>query len=122
MKFLEERGTEPFALWVSYPDPHTPYEAPRRLFEAARERVKLSPWRADEFDGAPERLKVLLAEVVAGEGAPGTVLDDTLTVACGERAVRLRRVQRAGKSPVDAADFLRGARVATGDRFEAGGA
>ena len=59
VKFLEERGTEPFALWVSYPDPHTPYEAPRRLFETARERVKLSPWRADEFDGAPERLKVL---------------------------------------------------------------
>lgn len=86
----------------------------------------LNPWPGAhatiEIGGKPERLKVLLAEVVAGEGAPGTVLDDRLTVACGEGAVRLLRVQRAGRSAVDAADFLRGARVATGDRFEAGGA
>lgn len=72
VEFLENRGSEPFALWVSYPDPHTPYEAPRRHFEAVRPRVKLWPWRADEFDDAPERLKVLhemmsLGDVDIGE-------------------------------------------------------
>lgn len=85
----------------------------------------LSPWPGAHgtlaIAGKAERLKVLRATIAAGNGAPGTVLDDALTVACGEGAVRLLRVQRAGKSAVDAADFLRGARVGAGDRFEAGG-
>lgn len=67
---------------------------------------------------APERLKVLEAEVVEGEGAPGTILDDALTVACGEGAVRLLKVQRAGKAPIETAAFLRGARIEPGARFE----
>ncbi len=71
-----------------------------------------------EIAGKPERLKVLRATVATGSGAPGEVLDDRLTVACGEGAVRLLRVQRAGKSPVDADAFLRGARIGPGDRFE----
>ncbi|ORE95695.1 methionyl-tRNA formyltransferase [Stappia sp. 22II-S9-Z10] len=68
--------------------------------------------------GKAERLKVLRAVVADGAGEPGTVLDDRLTVACGTGAVRLTRVQRAGKSPVDADAFLRGARIGPGDRFE----
>jgi methionyl-tRNA formyltransferase len=53
-------------------------------------------------------LKVLAAEVVSGSGVPGTVLDDRLTIACGTGALRLTRVQLAGR-PVMAADaFLRG--------------
>ncbi len=68
--------------------------------------------------GKPERLKVLRATVAEGAGAPGEVLDDRLTVACGSGAVRLIRVQRAGKSPVEADAFLRGARIGPGDRFE----
>ena len=82
----------------------------------------LSPWPGAyatlEIAGKPERLKVLRAAEVAGEGVPGTILDDALTVACGEGAVRLLRVQRAGKGAVDAAEFLRGARIAAGTRFE----
>ncbi len=83
----------------------------------------LSPWPGAhatlEIGGKPERLKVLRAEEVAGEGAPGTILDGDLTVACGTGAVRLTRVQRPGKGAVDAADFLRGARVEAGTRFAA---
>jgi methionyl-tRNA formyltransferase len=67
--------------------------------------------------GAPERLKLLLAETASGEGPPGTVLDDRLTVACGSGAVRLLRVQRPGKGPVSRDEFLRGARITAGDRF-----
>jgi len=59
-----------------------------------------------ELDG--ERCKVLAAEVAAGSGRPGTVLDDALTVACGDSALRLARLQRAGRPTMDAADLLRG--------------
>ena len=75
-------------------------------------------WGSLSVAGTAERLKVLRASVVEGDGAPGTVLDDALTVACGEGAIRLRRVQRPGKGEVDAAAFLNGSRIAAGDRFE----
>ncbi len=67
-----------------------------------------APWPGAWFEQAGERFKVLAAELGEGEGAPGTVLDDSLTVACGEGALRLLKVQRAGKGPVEAAAFLRG--------------
>ena len=72
-------------------------------------------------DGAPERIKVLrasLAEAPAG-ARPGAVLDDRLTVACGEGALRLERVQRAGKRPMTAAELLRGFPVPPGTRLPA---
>jgi methionyl-tRNA formyltransferase len=60
---------------------------------------------------------VLRAPGADGAGAPGEVLDDRLTVACGEGAVRLLELQRAGKGPVDAASFLNGARLGPGARL-----
>lgn len=61
VRFLEENRAMPFALWVSFPDPHTPYEAPRsyaNLFPP--ENVELPPWRSNEFgDQAPERNRIL---------------------------------------------------------------
>ena len=62
----------------------------------------------------PVRVKVLMASAEDGEGAPGTVLDDNLLVACGEGALRLTRLQRAGKGAMDAGDFLRGNAVPAG--------
>jgi methionyl-tRNA formyltransferase len=70
-----------------------------------------------ERGGKPERLKVLRTAVAEGSGAPGTALDDALTIACGEGAVRLVTVQRAGKGPMAAADFLRGTAVPGGTRL-----
>lgn len=64
-----------------------------------------------------ERLKILYAEPVEGSGAPGTVLDDKLTVACGDGALRLVRVQRAGRGPMEAADLLRGFALPKGTRL-----
>ena len=49
-----------------------------------------------------------------GSGSPGAVLDDRLTVACGDGAVRLLEVQRAGKHPMQVEEFLRGAKIAPG--------
>ena len=54
------------------------------------------------------RIKALLSALAAGSGAAGTVLDDALTVACGDGAVRLIRVQREGKAAQSAEDMLRG--------------
>ena len=56
----------------------------------------------------PVRVKVLMSAPVAGEGVPGTVLDDGLTVACGDGAVRLLRVQREGRAAQAPDEFLRG--------------
>lgn len=72
----------------------------------------LTPWPGVwcEMDG--KRLKILAATVADGAGAPGSVLDDALTVACGVGAIRLSRVQLQGKSAVDADAFLRGHPVA----------
>jgi methionyl-tRNA formyltransferase len=68
-----------------------------------------------EIDG--QRLLVLEGEVVAGAGAPGELLDDRLTIACGEAALRLTMVQRAGGKPMSAADFLRGFPLPPGARL-----
>lgn len=62
----------------------------------------------------PVRVKVLGSTIAEDNGQVGTVLDDHLTVACGEGAVRLTRLQRAGKQAADAAEFLRGNRITPG--------
>jgi methionyl-tRNA formyltransferase len=56
--------------------------------------------------GAP--LKILAAEPTIASGAPATILDNRLTIACGSGAIRLTRVQLAGRSALDADAFLRG--------------
>lgn len=63
-----------------------------------------------EIDG--KRVKVHLATPENGSGAPGTVLDDNLLIACGKSALRLLRVQPAGKPKMDAEAFLKGTPVA----------
>jgi methionyl-tRNA formyltransferase len=60
------------------------------------------------------RVKVLRSVLADSSGAPGTVIGDDLTVACGSGTVRLIEVQRAGKSPVSASEFLRGAGLKVG--------
>ncbi len=72
---------------------------------------------ADVTQGS--RLKVLAAEAVAGDpaAAPGTVLDDRLTVACGDGALRPLSVQRAGRATAATEAFLRGYAVAPGTRL-----
>jgi methionyl-tRNA formyltransferase len=74
-------------------------------------------WCEFEAGGRRERLKLLRSTMGEGKGEPGTVLDDGLTVACGGGAVRLVEVQRAGGRPVEAVEFLRGAKLARGDRL-----
>jgi methionyl-tRNA formyltransferase len=81
----------------------------------------LSPFPGAWFElagiGAPDRVKVLRTTKGEGTGAAGTVLDERLTIACGEGAVRILELQRAGRRPMTADELLRGAPVAAGTRF-----
>ena len=78
----------------------------------------LSPFPGawSELPGAG-RIKVLRTTRGEGSGAPGTVLDDRLTVACGDGAVRIVELQRAGGRPMKAEEFLRGTPIAAGARL-----
>jgi methionyl-tRNA formyltransferase len=77
----------------------------------------LSPFPGAFTQANGERLKILYAEPVNGSGKPGTLLDDELTVACGEGALRLIKVQRAGKSVMSAAELLKGFALVRGTQL-----
>jgi methionyl-tRNA formyltransferase len=79
----------------------------------------LSPFPGAWFEIAQgskrQRVRVLRATRGEGAGKPGTVLDDRLTVACGDGAVRLVEVQRAGARALSAEEFLRGVSIPAGN-------
>ncbi len=89
----------------------------RPAAEVDRKIRGLSPFPGAwcEVDG--QRIKLLASRLADGQGAPGEVLDDSLTVACGAGAVQLLRLQRAGKSAQDPDVFLRGFPVPKGSRL-----
>jgi methionyl-tRNA formyltransferase len=74
-----------------------------------------SPGAFAEVKG--ERLKILFAEPVRGNGSPGTVIMDDLTIACGNGALRLLKVQRAGGKAMAAGDLLKGFALPPGTQF-----
>ena len=65
-------------------------------------------WCEMMLEGAVQRIKILRGEIATGTGAPGDLLDDRLTVACKQGALRILELQRAGKQPMKADEFLRG--------------
>jgi methionyl-tRNA formyltransferase len=71
-------------------------------------------WCEMPIGGRTERVKILRSTLTPGNGLPGEVLDDSLTVACGEGAVRLEELQRAGGKALRADNFLRGGKVEKG--------
>ncbi|MDB5601124.1 MAG: methionyl-tRNA formyltransferase [Xanthobacteraceae bacterium] len=74
-------------------------------------------WCELEVDGKPVRIKILRTTKGEGQGAPGDVLSERLDIACGEGAVRLLTVQRAGKHAMSAEEFLRGTKLMPGMRL-----
>ncbi|UGY11215.1 methionyl-tRNA formyltransferase [Phyllobacterium pellucidum] len=74
-------------------------------------------WCEMEIGGSLERIKLLRSVLATGVGDAGTVLDDSLRIACGEGAVRLRSLQRAGGKVMDSIEFQRGAKIAQGTRL-----
>jgi methionyl-tRNA formyltransferase len=67
-----------------------------------------------EIDGV--RVRILRSTRAAGSGEAATVLDDRLSIACGEGAIRILELQREGKRAMTADEFLRGAKLAPGAR------
>jgi methionyl-tRNA formyltransferase len=89
--------------------------------EVLRHIHGLSPfpgaWSEVQVEDAPGRVKILRCVQADGRGTPGEVLDAHLTVACGQGAIRLLELQRAGKAPMKAAEFLRGTPLKPGAKF-----
>jgi methionyl-tRNA formyltransferase len=74
-------------------------------------------WCEIPLEGAPVRVKILRCQIADGSGAPGELLDDRLTVACKQGALRILELQRAGKQPMKAEEFLRGTPLRPPMRF-----
>ncbi len=87
--------------------------------EVVHNRIRgLSPfpgaWCEAEIGGRLERVKLLASTRAQGAGMPGEIIDDQLTVACGDGAVRLVELQRAGGRPLAAGAFLHGSKIGKG--------
>jgi methionyl-tRNA formyltransferase len=111
-----------YAAKVAKAEAQLTFELPA---EEVHNRVRgLSPapgaWLALARGDRSERVKVLATTLGEGAGPPGKVLDSRLTIACARGAVRLLALQRPGRKPVTAAEFLRGFPVAAGSRLPAG--
>jgi methionyl-tRNA formyltransferase len=89
----------------------------RPAAEIDRQIRGLSPFPGAWCEIGGERVKLLLGEPVAGLGVPGEVLDARLTVACGSGALRLVRLQRAGRAAMPAEEFQRGWPLGAGVRL-----
>jgi methionyl-tRNA formyltransferase len=90
----------------------------RSAAEIDRQLRAFTPWPGVWFELKGERIKLISAKPVEGKGEPGQVLDDQLTVACGEGALKIGTLQRAGKGAMTAADLLRGFAVPAGTRLD----
>lgn len=93
----------------------------RRSAAAVDRQVRgLTPFPGAFTKLGDERLKILAGAPVEGNGAPGEVLDEGLTVACGEGAYRVDRAQRDGRAPMDTPHLLRGFAIPPGSRLGEG--
>jgi len=99
-----------YAAKIDKAEAHIDWNKP--AFDVLRHIHGLSPfpgaWCEMPLDGAVQRVKILLCEMAKASGEPGAVLDDRLTIACQQGAIRVLELQRAGKQPMKADDFLRG--------------
>ena len=106
---------------VTYAAKLTPEDEPldwcKPTAAVMRQICALAPRPGAHFLLDGERWKALSAEVAEGSGVPGKVLDDCLTVACGEGALRLLRVQRPGRKAMPVADALRGRAIPAGTQL-----
>ena len=77
----------------------------------------LAPFPGAWFEGGGERIKLLAADAVEGSGPRGTVIDERMTIACGDGALRPLLLQRAGRSPMALDELLRGFAIPVGTRL-----
>lgn len=112
----EQSGDATYARKIAPAEARIDWSRPAAEVDAHIRGLSPFPGAWFEVAGADGsiRIKALMSQVADGSGEAGTVLDDVLTVACGEGAVRLIRVQRAGKAAQSAQEMLRGLVLPTG--------
>jgi methionyl-tRNA formyltransferase len=101
-----------YAAKIDKAEARIDWAKPAELIE--REVRAFAPFPGSWFELDGERIKVLRARTIGVNGFDGTVLDDKLTIACGQAAIRPLTVQRAGKPAMAVEEFLRGRAVAVG--------
>src|SRR5512135_1072842 len=104
-----------YAKKILKEETHIDWSKPAREIDCLVRGLSPLPGAWTEVKG--ERLKILNCEPAEGRGAPGVLLDDSLTIACGSGALRLTRLQRPGKSAMKAGELLRGFALARGTTF-----
>ena len=72
-------------------------------------------WCEMDIKGKKQRVKIIRSELATGEGEPGQLLGEDMTIACGEGAIRLIELQRSGKGAMKAEEFQRGASLKVGE-------
>ncbi len=117
----DARANPQSAEGITYAAKLSPSETRIDWTRPAREvdcRIRgLAPFPGAWFERDGVRVKALMSRLGRGAGAPGEALDDKLLIACGEGAVRLMSVQRAGRAAMEAGDYLRGAPLPAGTRL-----
>lgn len=108
-------GEGTYAPKLSRADALIDWSQPALLIE--RRIRAFTPWPGTETRLEGQPFKILSATLVDGTGAPGIALDDRLTIGCGENALRVKTLKRAGGAAMDAASFLRGHPVPIGTRL-----
>jgi methionyl-tRNA formyltransferase len=104
-----------YAKKILKEESHIDWSRPAREVDRLIRGLSPVPGAWAELKG--ERIKVLNCEPAVGSGVAGTLLDDALTIACGDDALRLTRLQRPGKSAMSATDLLRGFALPRGTVF-----
>ncbi|MGI8931458.1 MAG: methionyl-tRNA formyltransferase, partial [Sphingomicrobium sp.] len=95
-----------YAAKIQKGEAHLDFSQPAQQVERQVRAFNPSPGAFFEFMG--ERIRILEAQVVPGSGPPGTITNDSLKIACGERAIRPLIVQRAGRNRMIPEELLRG--------------
>ncbi len=113
----QDAALSTYAPKLSREDARLNFTKPARELE--RQIRAYTPWPGSLALLGDVVLKILVAELVPGtpEAIPGEIVDDKLTIACGEGALRPTRLQRAGRAAMSAEEFLRGFTLPAGARF-----
>ena len=102
----QDRRDATYAAKIDKSEAAIDWEQPALHIE--RQVRAFSPFPGAWFEMDGERIKLLRARMVGVNGKPGTVLDEHMTIACGNAAIRPLELQRAGKPAMTAEDYLRG--------------
>jgi methionyl-tRNA formyltransferase len=104
-----------YAEKIDKPEARVDWSRPATEVDAHIRGLSPFPGAWTEIEG--QRIKLLASTLADDQGHPGAILDDALTVACGDGAIRLLRLQRAGKGAQDAEEFLRGMALPAGTKL-----